>query len=179
MVSRSMRPTLSGAIVDGWTEINIWNTITIPGTIWFFSTTNGLQNTSTRLRFTVFVCVYKVPEASCGRIVVIVAALVTHLALQSAGWGRSPFRVGGTLARRLAALIKCIVIYNLIGSNATAAGHSISLGILERHRSWWRRSRRGSWHGFAMRHLSWMAIRRAVRRSIWTRSWWSVRARRS
>lgn len=178
MASRSMRPALSGAIVDSRTKINIWNIVTIPGTVWFFSTTNSLQNTSTRLRFTVFVCIYEVPEASWRRIVVIVAALVTHLALQSAGWGWSPFRVWGALARRLAALIKRIVIYNLICSNTTAAGHCISLSILERHRSWWRRSRCRSWHGLAMRHLSWVAIRRAVRRSIWARSWWSVRARR-
>lgn len=168
MTSRRMGPTLSSTIVDGWTKIDIWDIKLFPR---LFSAANGLQYSSTRLGFLVFVCVHKIPEAGCRRVVIVVTALI---ALQSARRRWPPFRVWGSLAGRLSALIKGIVIDDLIRSNGATTRHSVALGIFELCGPGWRGSRHLSRYRLAVGHLSLGTIRRSVGRSVRARSWRSV-----
>lgn len=52
MTSRRMGPILSSTIVDGWTEVDIWD---IKLFVCFFGAADSLQHTSTWLRFLVLV----------------------------------------------------------------------------------------------------------------------------
>lgn len=117
---------LRGAVVNGRPKVDLWDVIA--SVSWHFrlvTATDCLENSSARslhrlLGFSRLVGA-GIVDTVHRRAVIVMAALAAPVAALSLRWGRPSVRGWG--AHRSAALIKCIVVDNLIGCHDTTGRH--------------------------------------------------------
>lgn len=119
---------LRGAVVNGRPKVDVWNVVaSIPWHFRLVTTADCLENSSARSLHRLFSFSRPVGagivDAVHRRAIIVVAALAAPVAALSLRWRRPSVRVWGALADGSAALVKGIVVDNLISCHDAARRH--------------------------------------------------------